>query len=75
MKVKALCSFAGPITMAVGEIREVEESVLNNTDLVRAGYVEVVENQTKTKDAKENKADEGAGEDPAPTKPKRRAKK
>ena len=61
--------------MAVGEIREVEESVLNNTDLVRAGYVEVVENQTKTKEAKENKADEGAGEDPAPTKPKRRAKK
>lgn len=75
MKVKALCSFAGPITMAVGEIREVEESVLDNTDLVRAGYVEVVENQTKTKEAKENKADEGAGEDPAPTKPKRRAKK
>lgn len=75
MKIKALCSFAGPITMAVGEIREVEESVLNNTDLVRAGYVEVVENQTKTKEAKENKADEGAGEGSAPTKPKRRAKK
>lgn len=75
MKVKALCSFAGPITMAVGEIREVEESVLNNTDLVCAGYVEVVENQSKTKEAKENKADEGAGEDPAPAKPKRRAKK
>ena len=58
MKIKALCSFAGPITMAVGEEREIAEDVLNKTDLVRAGYVEVVENQTKTKEAKENKADE-----------------
>ena len=74
MKIKALCSFAGPITMAVGEEREIAEDVLNKTDLVRAGYVEVVENQTKTKEAKENKADEGAGEDPAPAKPKRRTK-
>jgi hypothetical protein len=75
MKVKALCSFAGVITMAVGEVKEVYEDILNSTDLIRSGYVVVIEDQAKAKEKKENKADEGAGEDPAPAKPKRRTKK
>lgn len=75
MKVKALCSFAGVITMAVGEVKEVDEDILNSTDLIRSGYVVVIEDQAKAKEKKENKADEGAGEDPAPAKPKRRTKK
>lgn len=75
MKVKALCSFAGPITMAAGEVRDINEVTLKDTDLIRAGYIEVIENHENTKEEKENKADEGAGEDPAPSKPKRRARK
>lgn len=75
MKVKALCSFAGVITMAVGEVKEVDEDILNSTDLIRSGYVVVIEDQAKAKEKKENKADEGAGEDPAPAKPKRRTQK
>lgn len=48
MKVKALVSFAGKVTMAPNEIREIKnEEVLN--DLLRAGYVEVVE-ETDVKD-------------------------
>ena len=39
MRVKALCSFSGSITMSKGEIRECDdEAVLS--DLIRAGYVE-----------------------------------
>ena len=75
MKVKALCSFAGPITMAAGEVRDINEVTLNDTDLIRAGYIEVIENHENAKEEKENKADGGAGEDPAPSKPKRRARK
>lgn len=75
MKVKALCSFAGPITMAAGEVRDINEVTLKDTDLIRAGYIEVIENHENAKEEKENKADEGAGKDPAPAKPKRRTKK
>ena len=42
MKVKALTSFAGPITMFGGETRNItDEKVLN--DLIKCGYVEAVE--------------------------------
>lgn len=48
MKVKALVSFAGKITMAVNEIREIhDEAILK--DLLRAGYVEKVEEPKKQK--------------------------
>ncbi len=42
MKVKALTSFAGPVTMFGGETRDItDEKVLN--DLIKCGYVEAVE--------------------------------
>lgn len=77
MKVKALCSFAGVITMAEGEVRNVDDVTRKDViqGLARAGYIEIVENKEEAKEEKENKADEGAGEDPVPAKPKRRVKK
>ena len=42
MKVKALTSFAGPVTMFGGEIKDItDDKVLN--DLIKCGYVEAVE--------------------------------
>lgn len=42
MKIKALKNFCGKITMSVGDIRECsDEDTL--ADLIRAGYVESVE--------------------------------
>lgn len=46
MKIKAKVSFAGIVTMGVGEVREVDSEIAN--DLLRAGYVEkVVEKPAK----------------------------
>lgn len=42
MKVKALTSFAGPITMFGGEIRNITDEKVAN-DLINCGYVEAVE--------------------------------
>lgn len=39
MKIKALCSFCGRITMAEGETRECSNEYIIN-DLLKAGYVE-----------------------------------
>lgn len=43
MKIKALCSFSGRITMTEGETRECDNEYIVN-DLLRAGYVEAVQN-------------------------------
>lgn len=37
MKVKALVSFAGAISMGAGEIRDIDEA--DARDLLRAGYI------------------------------------
>ena len=52
MKVKALTSFSGVESMAMGEIKEIlDESIVK--DLLRAGYVEEVkEKAVKEKTAK-----------------------
>ena len=42
MKVKALCSFAGAISMAKGEVRDCEDPYIVD-DLLSCGYVEAVE--------------------------------
>lgn len=58
MKVKALVSFAGAISMGAGEIRDIDEA--DARDLLRAGYIvedkvdkaveaEIVEKPTSTK--------------------------
>lgn len=41
MKVKALVSFAGSVTMAVGEEKEIKDKAILK-DLLRAEYVEEV---------------------------------
>ncbi|MCJ8008114.1 hypothetical protein ACFFF5_17825 [Lederbergia wuyishanensis] len=46
MKVKALVSFAGAVTMAPGEVRDIKEKVIYE-DLLSAGYVEKVETKKK----------------------------
>ena len=45
VKVKAKVSFAGIVTMGVGETREVESVIAD--DLLRAGYIEMVEKPAK----------------------------
>lgn len=48
MKVKALVSFAGSVTMARDEVKDIkEESIVE--DLLRAGYVEQVKTTKKVK--------------------------
>ena len=42
MKIKALCSFAGAISMAKNEVKDCDDSFIVN-DLLSCGYVEVVE--------------------------------
>lgn len=46
LKIKALVSFAGKVTMAPGEIREVPNEIAE--DLIRAGYAEKVTTAKKS---------------------------
>lgn len=50
-KVKAKVSFAGIITMGVGEVRDVSDDEIVK-DLVSAGYVEKVKTPAKKKEEK-----------------------
>lgn len=58
MKIKALCSFCGVVSMAEGEIRDCENEYVVK-DLLKAGYVEAAETpppEKKTKQARGKKA-------------------
>lgn len=70
MKIKALTSFAGAATMAVGEIKDVPDAVA--ADVIRCGFAEAAE-EPKT----EAPAEEIPQEPPVEDKPakKTRAKK
>ncbi len=54
MRVKALVSFSGIITMSAGEVGEISEKEVLN-DLLRAGYVEEVKAEKKAVKPDENK--------------------
>lgn len=54
MKYRALISFSGNITMAMGEVREIENKGIAN-DLLNAGYIEELK-ETKIKTKEPNKA-------------------
>ena len=54
-KVKALTSFAGIISMSVGEVAEIEDNAILK-DLKAAGYVEVLEKEEQTVEKDEKKA-------------------
>jgi len=56
MRVKALKSFAGKVTMSFGEVREIKDKVVLK-DLLRAGYVEEIK-EDEDKGKKKVKADE-----------------
>lgn len=66
MRVKALTSFAGRISMFEGEIREVTDSTLLR-DLLAAGYIAEVKTEAKPV--------EKPVENPKPTTKKRTSKK
>ena len=51
---KALVSFSGIITMAVGDVREISDKAIAD-DLVKAGYVEPINAEKKDKKKKEDK--------------------
>ncbi len=54
MKVKATISFSGTVTMAKGDTKDIKnEAVLN--DLLKAGYVEKVEDSAEKKSAAKTK--------------------
>lgn len=50
MKIKALISFAGVVSMTINEVRVVSDEV--GKDLVGAGLAEVVEEETPKKTVK-----------------------
>lgn len=58
MKVKAIKSFVGVVSMNIGEEKDIQSNEVA-TDLVKAGYVVSVENKPKadTKPKAESKAD------------------
>ena len=53
MKYRALISFSGNITMAMGEVREIDNKGIAN-DLLNAGYIEELK-ETKIKITEPNK--------------------
>lgn len=55
MKVKALKSFGGKISMAIGEEREIDDKVILS-DLIDAGFVKEIKAEKKTEKAKSAKA-------------------
>ena len=48
MKVKAVVSFCGLVSMAKNEVREINDKVILD-DLLQAGYVEEVKSRKKVK--------------------------
>lgn len=48
MKVKAIKSFVGVVSMSVGDIKDIQSDEVVN-DLVKAGYVEAVDDKPKAK--------------------------
>ena len=46
MLYKALVSFAGNVSMTVGEVKEITDSSIVK-DLLKAGYIEAVKQQKK----------------------------
>lgn len=48
MKVKALVSFAGVVTMAVGDVKDIQNKTIV-ADLIKAKYVEEVKSAKKVK--------------------------
>lgn len=55
MKVKALKSFGGLVSMKKGEIREIENKVIIS-DLLSAGYITEVKDESKAEKSKNKKA-------------------
>lgn len=53
MKYRALISFSGNITMAMGEVREIDNKCIAN-DLLNAGYIEELK-EAKIKTTEPNK--------------------
>ena len=56
MMYKALVSFTGLVSMAMGDVKEIESSIAK--DLLKAGYVEKVEKTEKTTKKKSSKKGE-----------------
>ncbi len=54
LKVKALVSFAGLVTMGVGETKDINDKVVLN-DLIKAKFVEPVKSTRKKANADESK--------------------
>ena len=58
MKVKALVSFSGTVTMSVGEIKDINQKEIVK-DLLNAGYVKKIgKNEDTEEEELEDKSDE-----------------
>ena len=58
MKYRALVSFTGTISMAMGEVREISDSALAN-NLLKVNYIEEMEKVTEKKVSKKKGAKNG----------------
>ena len=59
MKVKAIVSFSGAVSMGLGEVREIKDKAILK-DLLNAGYIEEVDKEPPVEKAK--KATKKAGD-------------
>ena len=55
MKIKALVSFSGAISMAKGQVMEYDDKVILQ-DLLQAKYIEEVKTEKSKKDVKSNES-------------------
>lgn len=57
MKIKAICSFVGPVCMAKGEVKEVRDNLAS--DLILAGYARALDPGTRKKAVKQHENQSG----------------
>ena len=75
MKVKALKSFSGAVTMCSGQEREISDEFILK-DLLKAGYVEAIENGDNDSDKQGDSDGQGTVDEPKKEeKPKKKSKK
>lgn len=74
MKIKALKSFCGTVTMSIGEVKDVNDDMALN--FIGAGYAQPVEEKAEThKETVPPEAEKADGEKTPPAETKRSSKK
>jgi hypothetical protein len=69
MKYKALVSFTGLMSMAMGEVREISDPSISS-DLIKAGYIEEFKGEKKAPEAPQAEAPKAEAKEPEAEAPK-----